>query len=122
MKPFHNTTVRLDPSEIEALSIEVAKLVEDKLLAKASRVLFANLATMVMLLLGGASAYWHLDKRVDIGAESQKATEQRLAIMATEAAGFRQVIETKLESIHYKVDEINRFLRDRSNGADKTKR
>lgn len=112
MEKERHTTVRLDPAELDALSAEVAKLVEDKLIAKASKVLFANLGVLITLLLGGASAYWHLEKQVDSAKTVVSAHDARLNMMVVESNGFRQNIETKLESISYKTDEINRFLRD----------
>jgi len=112
MEKERHTTVRLDPAELDALSSEVAKLVEDKLIAKASKVLLANLGVLATLLLGGASAYWHLEKQVDGAKQVVSAHDARLNMMVVESNGFRQNIETKLESISYKTDEINRFLRD----------
>lgn len=112
MEHHRHTTVKLDPVELEALSAEVAKLVEDKLIAKASKVLFANLGVLVTLMLGGVSAYWHLEKQVDNSKAMSAANDQRMNMMVVETAGFRQNVETKLESISQKTDEINRFLRD----------
>ncbi len=108
--------VQMTEVELDKLSVHVAELVEQRLLAKAMRLLAANLVVMLGIVATGFGAYFTLLNEVRENRSLNNIQDRRIDQMYSDTSSFRAIMDGKLDQISSKMDsrfdELNRYLRD----------
>ncbi len=100
--------IRMAPEELDSIAQEVSKI----LITKAALWLWLHAIALVMIIVAGVSAWWQLNARVDLNMTTNNMQEERWRVLLSDNASFRVTVDSKLDRVFDKVDEINRYLRD----------
>jgi hypothetical protein len=91
---------------------EIAERVEERIAAKFVRWMVGNVAAFVFLVVAGIAAFYDLKGDVKKSLERDQYQDQDIERIRDDTMARRQALDSKLESISQRIDEINRFLRD----------
>lgn len=96
---------------------ELAQRVEERIVAKFARYLIVNAVAVFGLICAGMVAFFSLHSKVDSNIARDDLQDRVITNIQADATMNRAALDASLREIASKIDEINRFLRDHSNGA-----
>jgi uncharacterized protein HemX len=92
---------------------EIAERVEQRIIAKFAKWLIINLGVLLGAIAVGISGYYAHDAKLTNLAQADTVFEKQLVTLATEHHTIRTSLTVELREINSRLDEINRYLRDR---------
>ncbi len=91
---------------------EIATSVEEKLIAKFAKWVFAHGFVLLVAIISGIAAFYDVKHDVRQAHDQNVQQERRIDNIEDMDRNTRDMIDKRLEVMSQKLDEINRFLRD----------